>query len=324
MGSALRALSAVSAAVGLFITTGGVAMADAVTVVGLRPARQAGRPQHRGHQRVHGQRLRPVPVCRVVPSASGGTKPRVVLLSYENNVDSSEHAERVRTLRSVDGGASFTELADSVPIKSMTQLADGSLVTVNYRTARPSEPAPGPVETPTPTATATDASPTPSATDASPSPDASEPATSTSPTSVETPSGTTTDAPADPTTDPVTLGAPALAAAADTPSPSTSTPPVAPTGSGTTTFVTTYWRSTDDGATWTQSEGSLVSPFRLDKVWFHRGIVHAADGSLLAPVYGYAENDTRYRSMLARSLDGGATWRDHQHDRGNPGRLDDP
>ncbi|MGN6634605.1 MAG: exo-alpha-sialidase, partial [Oryzihumus sp.] len=117
------------------------------------------------------------------------------------------------------------------------------------------------------------------------------------------------DAPADPTTDPAAAASPALAAAAETPSPSTSTPPVAPTGTGTTTFVTTYWRSTDDGATWTQSEGSLVSPFRRDNGWLHPRLVQAADGSLLAPTYGYAENDTRYRSMLARSLDGGATWR---------------
>jgi hypothetical protein len=37
--------------------------------------------------------------------------------------------------------------------------------------------------------------------------------------------------------------------------------------------------------------------------------VTALDGSLLAPTYGSLTGDPRYRSMLARSTDGGANWR---------------
>jgi hypothetical protein len=75
-----------------------------------------------------------LPFAESFPSWSGGRGPRVVLLSYNTEIDSLLYPERIRTLRSVDGGKTFIPLAASVPIESMKQLADGSLVTIGFRT----------------------------------------------------------------------------------------------------------------------------------------------------------------------------------------------
>jgi BNR repeat-like domain len=190
------------------------------------------------------------PFAESFPSATGGRGPRVVLLSYSRNVDSGAFPEQLRTRRSVDGGKTFTQLATDVPITSMTQLADGSLVAVNYRTATPVEPPPGPIDVPVTT-------PVPS---------------------------TTTHVP-------------------------TTTTPGPPPGGGVTQFQTTYWRSPDSGATWDEHRGTISADQAYDAIFFHRGIVVARDGSLLAPTYGYLNGDPHYRWMLARSTDGGATWR---------------
>lgn len=196
------------------------------------------------------------PFAESFPSATGGRGPRVVLLSYSEQVDSGAFPERLRTSRSVDGGLTFSPLATDVPITSMKQLTDGSLVAVNFRTAKPGlEPPPGPVDIPTvpPTDGADAASPTSSV-------------------------------------------------------PQTRTPPTPPPGGGVKTFQTTYWRSLDHGETWDEHTGSISAADSYDAVYFHRGIVAARDGSLLATTYGYLNGDPRYRSMLARSRDGGATW----------------
>ena len=47
------------------------------------------------------------PFARSFPSASGGRGPRVVLLSYSEQVDSGAFPERLRTDRSVDGGGTW-------------------------------------------------------------------------------------------------------------------------------------------------------------------------------------------------------------------------
>jgi BNR repeat-like domain/F5/8 type C domain len=182
------------------------------------------------------------PFAASLPSPSGGRGPRVVMLSYSEQVDSGAFPERLRTLRSVDGGRTFAALATDVPINSMAQLTDGSLVAVNFRTASP----------------------------------------------------TTTVKP--PPAVPLSV-------------PTTSTPPAPPPGGGSTVFATKFWRSHDYGTTWDQHAGTISAPDSYDAVYFHRGILAARDGSLLATTYGYLDGDPKYRSMLARSTDGGTTWR---------------
>src|SRR5665647_45958 len=217
------------------------------------------------------------PFAESFPSASGGRDPRVVLVSFSEQVDSGSFPERLRTQRSVDGGKTFTQLATDVPITSMTQLADGSLVALNFRTAKPNiEPPPGPVDASVATPSNTDTSTTPTDTSTTPTD------TSTTPTPTDT---------------------------STTPTPTPSTTPAPPPGVGVKQFQTTFWRSHDFGATWDEQHGTISADDAYDAVYFHRGIVAGRDGSLLAPTHGYLNGDPKYRSMLARSTDGGATWR---------------
>ena len=174
------------------------------------------------------------PFAESFPSASGGRAPRVVLVSFSEHFDSRHYAERLRTKRSVDGGRTFTTLATGVPISSMTQLEDRSLVAVNFRT------------------------------DTLSAPTAAVPATGTTPAS---------------------------------------------SGGGAMAFQTTFWRSQDYGVTWVEQHGTISAHDAYDAVYFHRGIVAGRDGSLLATTHGYLHGEHRYRSMLARSTDRGATWR---------------
>jgi BNR repeat-like domain len=156
----------------------------------------------------------------------------VVLVSYSEQFDSRYYPQRLRTERSVDGGKTFTPLASDVPINSMTQLADGSLVALDFRTGTPTTRRPG---------------------------------------------GRTT--------------------------------PAHPLGGGVKQFQTTLWRSHDYGATWVEQHGTISAGDAYDAVFFHRGILAGRNGSLLATTHGYLHGEHRYRSMLARSTDGGATWR---------------
>ena len=171
------------------------------------------------------------PFAESFMSAAGGRAPRVVLVSFSEQVDSRYTPARLRTVRSVDGGKAFAALATGVPISSMTQLADGSLVALDFRTATP------------------------------------------------------------------------------TTRPGRGTTPAHPPGSGFKQFQTTFWRSHDDGATWVERHGTISAGDAYDAVFFHRGILAGRNGSLLATTYGYLHGEHKYRSMLARSTDGGATWR---------------
>lgn len=173
-----------------------------------------------------------LPFAESFMSAAGGRAPRVVLVSFSEQVDSRYYAERLRTERSVDGGKTFTLLATGVPISSMTQLADGSLVAVDFRT-----------------------------------------------------------------TPPATRGL------------GQRTTPMHPRDGGARQFQTTFWRSHDYGATWVERHGTISAGAAYDAVFFHRGILAGRNGSLLATTHGYLHGDHKYRSMLARSTDGGATWR---------------
>jgi hypothetical protein len=173
--------------------------------------------------------LMQLPYAESFLSAAGARAPRVVLVSFSEQPDSRFFPELLRTERSVDGGKTFTQLKTGVPVNSMTQLADGSLVAVDFRTSR--------------------------------------------------------------------YGAS---------SPSTPTPLPAV---GAKQLKTTFWRSHDYGATWVEQHGMITASDAYDVVYFQRGIVVGRDGSLLATSYGYLHGQTRYCSMLARSTDGGATWR---------------
>jgi hypothetical protein len=173
-----------------------------------------------------------LPFAESFMSASGQRAPRVVLVSYSEQLDSRYYPQRLRTVRSVDGGRTFTPLASGVPINSMTQLADGSLVAVDFRTATAARPG--------------NARPT---------------------TSAQRP------------------------------------------GNGFKQFRTTFWRSHDFGATWVERHGTISAGVAYDALFFHRGILAGRDGSLLATTHGYLHGEHKYRSMLARSTDGGATWR---------------
>jgi len=175
-----------------------------------------------------------LPFAESIMSASGQRAPRVVLVSYSAQFDSRYYPQRLRTVRSIDGGKTFTPLASDVPINSMTQLADGSLVAVDFRTSLPKAATPG--------------------------------------------------------WDQQTTSA-------------------YPLSRGSKQFTTTFWRSHDFGATWVQRQGTISAGDAYDALFFHRGILAGRDGSLLATTHGYLHGEHKYRSMLARSTDGGATWR---------------
>jgi hypothetical protein len=174
--------------------------------------------------------LMQLPYAESFLSAAGARAPRVVLVSFSEQIDSRFSPELLRTERSVDGGKSFTQLKTGVPVSSMRQLADGSLVAMDFRTTKYRTPL---VWTRTPSVPATSAK----------------------------------------------------------------------------QLETTFWRSHDYGATWVVQHGTITAPDAYDVVYFQRGIVVGRDGSLLATTYGYLHGETKYRSMLARSTDGGATWR---------------
>ena len=175
--------------------------------------------------------LMQLPFAESFLPAAGAGAPRVVLVSFSEQADSRFYPELLRTERSVDGGKSFTRLKTGVPVNSMAQLADGSLVAMDFRTSK--------------------------------------------------------------------FG---------TPLPSTRTPRALP-ATGAKQLKTTFWRSHDYGATWVVQHGTITGGDAHDVVYFQRGIVVGRDGSLLATTYGYLHGEAKYRSMLARSTNGGATWR---------------
>jgi len=76
-------------------------------------------------------------------------------------------------------------------------------------------------------------------------------------------------------------------------------------------FKTTFWRSTDDGGTWAEQHGTITVPSPMPPMrhlYFHRSIVTAHNGDLLATTYGCARGTRNYRVLLARSRDRGRTW----------------
>jgi hypothetical protein len=80
------------------------------------------------------------------------------------------------------------------------------------------------------------------------------------------------------------------------------------TVAGPNVLATRYWRSGDYGATRTHQAGIISTTGSTSALYFQRGMVRGRDGSLLAAVYGTLTGDPKFRSLLARSTDGGATW----------------
>jgi len=85
-------------------------------------------------------------------------------------------------------------------------------------------------------------------------------------------------------------------------------------GKGFTKLTCNVGRSAD-GRTYTWSTGTIALP-EPAMPWtngnaylvFARSILELGDGSLLASMYGQLQGDTKYRTLLVRSADGGDTW----------------
>ena len=96
--------------------------------------------------------LMQLPYAESFLSAAGARAPRVVLVSFSQQTDSRFSPELLRTERSVDGGKTFTQLKDGVPVSSLTQLADGTLVAMDFRTSKYGVATPSPRTPPLPAA----------------------------------------------------------------------------------------------------------------------------------------------------------------------------
>ena len=79
-------------------------------------------------------------------------------------------------------------------------------------------------------------------------------------------------------------------------------------------WVTKVVRSTDNGFTYTTEENVPVHVENVREgakgtgMVFDGGLVEMDNGDLLATMYGYFQNDKKYRSILVRSTDGAHSW----------------
>jgi photosystem II stability/assembly factor-like uncharacterized protein len=65
--------------------------------------------------------------------------------------------------------------------------------------------------------------------------------------------------------------------------------------------------SNDGGTTWQKKTASVKLPGE-EKLFLHRSMVALPDGTLLSTLYGKRSGESKYRSGLIRSTDGGETW----------------
>lgn len=80
--------------------------------------------------------LRQFPFAVSLPRPGAGPEaPRVVLLSYNGNFDAGEYAEQIRLKRSEDGGRTWENMTQAVPMTNVAVLDGGALYSVNFRTA---------------------------------------------------------------------------------------------------------------------------------------------------------------------------------------------
>ena len=87
------------------------------------------------------QNYRQFPFAISLPSgsASAGTA-RTLLMSYNVNMDSGALAEKLQTKRSTDGGFTWTNLPQAVPMTTTVRTKTGLLYSVNFRTSSTSTP----------------------------------------------------------------------------------------------------------------------------------------------------------------------------------------
>ncbi|MGO4603845.1 exo-alpha-sialidase [Terrabacter sp. 2YAF2] len=277
-------------------------------------------PDASGRATLAGSSYMQFPAVLALPSADGGRSPRTLLVSYNQDIDSGAVDTPPRTLRSTDGGRSWSPVGN-VPLLSATRLDDGSILAVDFRTKPKAVPVP--TDTPTVPPTSADTPTTPATSTETPT--STDPPTSTeTPTSTDTPTSTETPTSTDTPTSTPSAGAgvtgtpqPATAAQeTSTPAPAPPVPPralTAPhvqvlTSTGSSEFDTPSWTSRDNGATWSTFTGTARLPFAADLFLFHRGIVQARDGALLATTYVVRSGRKTYDVELMRSADGGMTW----------------
>ena len=79
-------------------------------------------------------------------------------------------------------------------------------------------------------------------------------------------------------------------------------------------YTTWVYRSTDDGYTHEQGVATLVDMPKLHSsrpaphTWVDHSTTVLQDGSLLAGLHGFFENDVKVRTFVVRSIDRGETW----------------
>jgi hypothetical protein len=68
------------------------------------------------------------------------------------------------------------------------------------------------------------------------------------------------------------------------------------------------WRSTDQGETWTLTQGAYTAPEPMGFLRVWRGPILLSDGTVIVPAYTEYASDTRNASLILQTNDLGATW----------------
>ncbi|MCB4209024.1 sialidase family protein [Arthrobacter sp. UM1] len=253
--------------------------------------------------------LRQFPFAVSLPRpGSAPGDPRVVLLSYNGNFDAGEYEEQIRLKRSEDGGRTWENMPQAVPMTNVAVLGGGALYSVNFRTA----PRGSAVQAPVPPRdeTASDARTDP---DARQGEEDREKADREKPGGDQKdgkkPGGTSKDKPAEDS-----KAAPKSnkdSQPGPKPNKDSQSAPKPKNGpkKAHKEFTTLYWRSEDAGRRWTEHQGRAFVTEPFESLYFHRGVLVAPDGEWLVPAYGHKKGQRHYTSLLMSSKDKGETWK---------------
>ena len=232
--------------------------------------------------------LRQFPFAVSLPRpGSAPGDPRVVLLSYNGNFDAGEYEEQIRLKRSEDGGRTWENMPQAVPMTNVAVLGGGALYSVNFRTA----PRGSAVQAPVPLRdeTASDALTDPEAKQKEGRERAGEGQKGGEKQGREKQGRTSKDKPSKDSK----------------PAPKPKNGPK----KAHKEFSTLYWRSEDAGRRWTEHRGRAFVTEPFESLYFHRGVLVAPDGEWLVPAYGHKKGHRHYTSLLMSSKDKGETWR---------------